>query len=119
MCNFVNCLYAITRMMDEDVEVVIFCTRHDCGPEDCPSSCRPEWVDGVNGFEKAANWKAAMPKLVYCKHGLIECTCGVCMKHKFSVAVKGGHVIGSTTSNSIVVNTTGCCQNPKQRNYHW
>lgn len=77
MCNFVNCLYAITRMMDEDVEVVIFCERHDCGPEDCPPNCRPEWVDGINGYEKAANWTG--PRCRWCgKEGFTN-LCPSCM----------------------------------------
>lgn len=38
-------------------------------------------------------------RLVRCKHGLIACTCGVCTNHEFSVAVKGGHVVGSSSGS--------------------
>lgn len=54
-----------------------------------------------------------------CKHGLIRCTCGVCTKHPLSVAKKGGHVVGSSSSSPTNIQTIGCCHNSSQRNYHW
>lgn len=38
-------------------------------------------------------------RLVRCKHGLIKCTCGVCTNNEFSVAIKGGHVVGSSSGS--------------------
>jgi len=54
-----------------------------------------------------------------CCHGMMRCTCGVCTKHPMSVSVKGGHVVGSSSSNSTNITTIGCCHNPRERNYHW
>ena len=42
---------------------------------------------------------AILNPLGECKHGLMRCTCGVCSKHPFSVAVKGGHVVGTSSSS--------------------
>jgi len=53
-----------------------------------------------------------------CCHGMMRCTCGVCTKHPMSVSVKGGHVVGSSSSNSTNITTIGCCHNPRERNYH-
>jgi len=39
----------------------------------------------------------------YCKHGMLRCTCGVCLKHPLSVAKKGGHVVGSSGGYVAVV----------------
>jgi hypothetical protein len=44
-----------------------------------------------------------------CKHGLMRCTCGVCTKHPLSVAVKGGHVVGSSSSSPTVITNPGFC----------
>ena len=47
--------------------------------------------------------------LVYCKHGMIKATCGVCNKHPNSVAVKGGHIEGSSTGGPLCL-TNICSQ---------
>ncbi len=41
MCENTHCLYAITNIVDlnEGIEVILFCRRHDCLPEDTPSDC--------------------------------------------------------------------------------
>ena len=54
-----------------------------------------------------------------CCHGMMRCTCGVCTKHPMSVSVKGGHVVGSSSSNSTNITTIGCCHNPEKHDYHW
>ena len=46
-----------------------------------------------------------------CKHGLMRCTCGVCTKHPFSVAVKGGHVVGTSSGNPThITNPAFACR---------
>lgn len=50
-----------------------------------------------------------LPRLVYCKHGLIECCCGVCTKHPLSVAVKGGHVVGTSSGTPNITNPAFGC----------
>ena len=36
-----------------------------------------------------------------CKHGMMRCACGVCTKHPMSVAIKGGHVTGTSSGNPV------------------
>ena len=56
-------------------------------------------IDGIRDEQSTPS----LDMFTYCKHGLIKCTCGVCTNHKFSVAQKGGHVIGSSASHVAVV----------------
>jgi hypothetical protein len=42
---------------------------------------------------------AVVDPLGKCKHGMMRCTCGVCTKHPLSVAVKGGHVVGTSSGS--------------------
>ncbi len=42
MCNnYKNCVYAITDYVEEGIEILLFCSFHDCLPEDCPKDCNP------------------------------------------------------------------------------
>ncbi len=41
MCNNTSCPFAITDIVDvdENIEVILFCSYHDCMPEDAPADC--------------------------------------------------------------------------------
>jgi len=41
MCNNTSCPFAITDIVDvdENIEVILFCSFHDCLPEDTPADC--------------------------------------------------------------------------------
>lgn len=42
MCNhYKNCIYAIDDRVEDNIEVFLFCSFHECLPEDCPKDCQP------------------------------------------------------------------------------
>ena len=48
MCNFKQCIYAITDHIDEEDtrhEIFLFCSIRDLRPEDCPSDCTQSSVE--------------------------------------------------------------------------
>jgi hypothetical protein len=49
MCNNTRCPFAITDIVDvdENIEVMLFCSYHDCLPEDAPADCDPEKQEAV------------------------------------------------------------------------
>jgi hypothetical protein len=75
MCNYQNCTYAITDLLHEEggrrCEHFLFCSFHDCLPEDCPPDCTP---DSANSFESLEDYCAACHRLL-CSlslHGLLN-----------------------------------------------
>jgi hypothetical protein len=59
-----------------------------------------------------------LPNLVECKHGIMRCTCGVCLKHPHSVAVKGGHVVGSSGSGPAYITNPWAGQRNNSGSYY-
>ena len=49
MCNNTRCHFAITDIVDvdENIEVILFCSFHDCLPDDAPADCDPEKEEAV------------------------------------------------------------------------
>jgi len=43
MCNYQKCIYSITEFVgdDNEHELFLFCSFHDCSPEDVPQDCHP------------------------------------------------------------------------------
>lgn len=54
MCTkFKSCHFSITDIVDvdENIEVMLFCSYHDCLPEDVPEECTVEdELDQLNAF---------------------------------------------------------------------
>ncbi len=72
---------------------------------------------GGDIMEEIPKLAVELPRMVYCKHGLLEQCCGVCTKHPHSVAVKGGHVPGSSKSGSSYVINPWAGQNNNSGSY--
>ena len=92
-----------------------------------PSSC-PDFIDNSHMEGGDTMFKPILeppepaddlPRLVYCKHGLIECCCGVCTKHPHSVAVKGGHVVGSSAGGPTYITNPWAGQRNNSDSYYY
>ncbi len=86
------CGYAIwSKVIDENYRLIA------CYGDDVENYINESLKGGDTMSNPIPPLAEDLPRLVYCKHGLIECCCGMCTKHPHSVIVKGGPVKGSTS----------------------